>query len=157
VLWFDDIETGVAIDLGDHQFTAEEIIRFAVKFDPQPFHVSEVAGKASHFGGLAASGWHSAAVWQALFTRYRNASRARTSARDKSVPPDTLSPGVSDVRWFKPVLAGDTLSYRVTFAEKAIHPTDPGWGAVLARAEGINQRGELAFQMIVRWFVKVRE
>jgi acyl dehydratase len=156
MLWFDDIKTGTVVDLGAHEFKAEEIVGFAMKFDPQPFHVSEAAGKASHFGGLAASGWHSAAVWQMLFTRYRNSLRADAAQRGEAIPPEALLPGVSDLRWQKPVLAGDTLAYRVIIGDTTIHTTDPGWGVVVAVADGTNQRGELAFRMTARWFVKVR-
>lgn len=60
--WFEDIEIGRSLDLGAHHFTSEDIIRFAERYDPQPFHTDPEAAKQTHFGGLVAAGWHIAAV-----------------------------------------------------------------------------------------------
>jgi len=155
-LWFDDIETGATVELGSHHFDADGIIRFARAFDPQPFHVSEEAGKASIFGGLAASGWQSAAIWQWLTVAHEVAARGAAAARGEPVPPDVLMPGITDLRWLKPVLAGDTISYRTIVTGKALSETNAGWGVVRARAEGFNQRGDLVFHLTARRFAKLK-
>ncbi len=156
MLWFDDIAVGAVTDLGTHHFAAEDIVRFARAFDPQPFHVSEEAGRASIFGGLAASGWQSAAIWQSLMETHEAAERAAAVAAGAAVPPAALMPGVTDLRWLKPVLAGDTIAYRTTVTEKTLSDANPGWGVVRSRAEGFNQRGELVFHLTARRYAKLR-
>jgi acyl dehydratase len=155
-LWFDDVAVGDVTEIGSRRFEAEDIVGFAQNYDPQPFHLSEEAGKASIFGGLAASGWHTAVVWQGLATAHDTAMRSATSARGEALPPPVLMPSVTDLRWLKPVLAGDTISYRMTVLDKSPSPTNPGWGVVRSRAEGINPRGDLAFALIARRFMQLR-
>lgn len=152
--WLEDIVVGSVIELGTHHFSADEIIAFARDFDPQPFHVDEAAGRASLFKGLAASGWHTTAVWQRLMTTYE--ANARVAAGIEVMPPTDLPP-VDNLRWLKPTLAGDTLRYRITIMDVAPPQSSAGgWGLVTYHAEGLNQRDDRLFELIGRTFAKAR-
>ncbi|WP_207001180.1 MaoC family dehydratase [Trinickia mobilis] len=128
---YEDFEVGTTADVGEHTFGADEIIRFGEQFDPQPFHVDEAAAKASPFGGLIASGWHTCSVMMGLVVR--NQLRGSTSMG---------SPGVDEVRWIKPVRAGDTILMKNTVLDKRVSESRPDRGIVSIQWEGINQNGE---------------
>jgi acyl dehydratase len=138
-IWYEDIQLGDRRELGSYTFTAEEIKRFARKFDPQPFHLDEEAAKQSHFGGLAASGWHTASVFMKLQSRMINEIGADVR---KSGP----SPGYRNLRWLKPVLAGDTLTYTTEVVRKRELATRPEWGIVFSQITAVNQRGERVYE-----------
>ena len=133
---WEDFVVGAASDIGRHTFSAEEIVAFGRQFDPQPYHSDPSAAKSSPFGGLIASGWHVCAAGMRMLTEQ---ILGRT---------DTLgSPGIENVRWLKPVRAGDTLSYRVIVAESRLSASKPGLGLVKHRWEARNQAGELALTL----------
>jgi acyl dehydratase len=138
-IWYEDIQIGDRRELGSYTFSADEIKRFAAKFDPQPFHLDEEAGKKSHFGGLAASGWHTASVFMKLQSRLINEIGADVR---KSGP----SPGYRNLRWLKPVLAGDTLTYTTEVVRKRELVTRPEWGIVFSQITAVNQRGERVYE-----------
>jgi acyl dehydratase len=138
-IWYDDIEIGDRTELGTYTFTAEEIKRFARQFDPQPFHMDEEAAKRSHFGGLVASGWHTASIFMKLQSRQINEIGADVR---KSGP----SPGYRNLRWLKPVYAGDTLTYSTEVVRKRELASRPGWGIVFSHVTAVNQRGELVYE-----------
>lgn len=137
----DQLRPGLTINLGTTHFTAEAIIEFARAYDPQPFHLSEEGGRASHFGGLSASGWHTASAWMRTLLDHR----AREEARGRFVPRLGPSPGFRDLVWRKPVLAGDRITYFSRVLETRRSASRPGWGIVSHRNYGINQRGEVVF------------
>jgi acyl dehydratase len=139
MIYFDDIEIGNRRELGSYTFTADEIKRFARQFDPQPFHLDEEAAKQSHFGGLVASGWHTASVFMKLQSRMINEMGADVR---KSGP----SPGYRNLRWLKPVFAGDTLTYRTEVVRKRELASRPQWGIVFSHITAVNQRGELVYE-----------
>jgi acyl dehydratase len=139
MIYFDDIEVGNRRELGSYTFTADEIKRFALQFDPQPFHLDEEAAKQSHFGGLVASGWHTASVFMKLQSRMINEMGADVR---KSGP----SPGYRNLRWLKPVFAGDTLTYRTEVVRKRELASRPQWGIVFSHITAVNQRGELVYE-----------
>jgi acyl dehydratase len=87
VKYFEDIAVGERTAVGRHTFTAGEIKAFAARFDPQPFHVDEVAAERSHFGRLAASGWHSAVVWMRMMVAERRVEPTRRAAAASRSPP----------------------------------------------------------------------
>ena len=138
-IYFEDIEEGARRELGSYSFTAGEIKRFAEKFDPQPFHLDEEAARNSHFGGLAASGWHTASVFMKLQSRM--IGELAPDVR-KSGP----SPGYRNLRWLKPVLAGDTLAYSTEVVSKRELASRPEWGIVFSHITAVNQSGELVFE-----------
>lgn len=144
--FFDDLEVGASFDLGTYAFTAEAIVGFATEFDPQPFHLDPEAARRSHFGGLCASGWHTAAAWMKRWVEHRRAGDER--ARQAGQRPAMLgtSPGFRDLRWIKPVYAGDVVRYRSTVLEKRPGALRRGWGLVAQHNTGENQRGERVFE-----------
>ncbi len=137
--FFEDRVVGEVWHLGSHAFTADDIKTFAAAYDPQPFHLDEAAAAASHFGALCASGWHTAAMWMRLMVENR---RRDTPADGARLGP---SPGFRDLKWIRPVYAGDTIRY--TSTTTAIRPSAsrPGWGLVFHHNEGFNQRDEPVF------------
>ncbi|HEV2559946.1 MAG TPA: MaoC family dehydratase [Microvirga sp.] len=143
--YLDEMVVGEASTLGTHTFTAEDIVRFARQFDPQPFHLDEEAARRSLFGGLCASGWHTAAVWMRLMIGYRE--RAREEARRRGERPPELgpSPGFKNLKWSKPVYAGDTITYCSAITGTRASASRPGWGLAFHRNSGVNQHGEEVF------------
>ena len=143
---FDDLELGRVTELGSAHFKAKDIIRFGRSFDPQPFHISEDAGKRSHFGGLVACGWQTAGAWMRLMIENRNRRAAMMIAAGKTPAVLGPSPGFTDLRWLKPVYAGDTIKYRSTLLEKRLLKSRPGWGMVSHLNQGFNETGETVFE-----------
>ncbi|WP_274426549.1 MaoC family dehydratase [Chelativorans sp. YIM 93263] len=130
---------GETVTLGSHAFTADEIKRFAQKYDPQPFHTDETAAENSVFGRLCASGWHTCAMWM----RYNQAEmeRATPSVWDGPGPRPEFgpSPGFSNLKWTKPVYAGDTITFtRKTISHRAL-TSRPGWRLLSLNAGAFNQ------------------
>lgn len=147
--FFEDIAIGERRELGRYTFTAEDIKRFAARYDPQPFHLDEGAAARSHFGGLVASGWHTASIFMKLQARVvaeRGADLARTGP----------SPGFRDMRWVKPVYAGDTLTYTNEVVRKRELNSRPQWGIVFSRISAVNQHGDLAFEFEASVFIPRR-
>jgi acyl dehydratase len=154
--FFEDIEIGQRREVGSFTFTAELIKRFAAQFDPQPFHLDEEAGRQSLFGGLAASGWHVGSVCMKLLVADGQRRAAEAAARGETIAIWGPSPGFRELRWIKPVLAGDTVSYASTVESLRPSESRPEWGILQARNTGTNQRGELAFSLLASAFVPRR-
>jgi acyl dehydratase len=150
--YFEDQIIGRRTELGRHTFTAADIKAFAHKFDPQPFHVDEEAAKNSLFGGLCASGWHTAAEFIGHMIRARQKEEEIFKAAFKPGGAETIamwgpSPGFKNLKWPKPVMAGDTIRFRVTNTGKVDLKSRPERGMLLFLNEGFNQKDELVFQV----------
>ena len=133
---FEDFHVGQLIEIGRRTVTSEEIIAFASQFDPQPFHLSEDAGRRSIYGSLIASGWHTVAmVMRMSCDAYLLDSLSMGS------------PGVDELRWLKPVRAGDTI--RAQFEVIDIRPSKskPDRGIVVSAWRVFNQHDELVMTM----------
>jgi acyl dehydratase len=154
--FLEDIEVGLHRELGSFTFTVESIKTFAVKFDPQPFHLDEEAGRQSLFGGLAASGWHITAVGMKLLVADGQRQTAAQIAAGEPVATWGPSPGFRELRWLKPVLAGDTISYANEVEKVRATASRPGWGIVQARNTATNQRGEVVMSFLATAFVPRR-
>jgi acyl dehydratase len=154
--FFEDIEVGHRRELGSFTFTAELIKRFALQFDPQRFHLDEEEGRKSLFGGLAASGWHVGSVCMKLLVADGKRQQAEAIARGEEIAMWGPSPGFRELRWIKPVLAGDTISYASEVESLRTSEKRPQWGILQARNTGTNQRGELAFSLLASAFVPRR-
>ncbi len=129
--YFEDFRDGEIIDLGTKIVTADEIIAFASEFDPLPFHLDEEAGRASILGGLAASGWHTAAMMMRLLCEgflINSASMGST--------------GITSLKWKKPVLAGDKLSAEAEVLSCRRSRSKPEMGIVEFRFTVSNQNGD---------------
>ena len=154
--FFEDLQVGQRRELGSFTFTAELIKKFAAQFDPQAFHLDEEAGRNSLFGGLAASGWHVGSVCMKLLVADGQRQAAEMAARGEKVAIWGPSPGFRELRWIKPVLAGDIISYASEIETLRTSEKRPEWGIVQARNTGTNQRGELVFSFLATAFVPRR-
>jgi len=135
-IYWEDFAAGQTRDMGTITPTREEIIAFASQFDPHPFHLDDEAAKASVFGGLCASGWHTCAMAMRLMvTNFLH----QTSSLG--------SPGLEDVRWHKPVFPGDTLSLRHTILASKPMRKRADVGLVQTRWDMFNQHGETVLTM----------
>jgi acyl dehydratase len=130
--YFEDYIEGDMHCFGTIAVEADEIVAFGKRFDPQTFHTDPEAAKSGPFGGLIASGWHTAGLMMRLF-------------RDHYLPnvASLGSPGGDELRWVKPVRPGDTLSVRVTVLKAVPSKSKPDRGAVTSFVEVINQAGEV--------------
>ena len=135
--YFEDLTPGTVLEFGELEMSAAEIVAFARKFDPQPFHVDAEAAKESLFGALCASGWHTASVMMSLWVANYLAPEASLG-----------SPGVDELRWLRPVYAGDRLSCRVTILEATPSRSRPFMGSVRQKGEVLNQKGEVVMTVI---------
>ena len=129
--FFEDFAVGQTFRSGTIEITAERIKSFAAEFDPQPFHLDEEAARQSLFGGLAASGWHTAAVTMRLLVD-----------SDLKVAGGTIGAGGEELRWPRPVRPGDVLRIEAEVVEMRASRSRPELGIVKIRLTTLNQRGE---------------
>ena len=155
--WFEDITIDEAFPLGDHTFEADEIIRFATLYDPQYFHTDPELAKASHFGGIIASGWHTVSVGhrKMVDALFAEEERLRGEGREPGV--SGPSPGVNSMEFKAPVRPGDTVSYTLTVTGKRPSNSIPGWGLLFNHLEAVNQRGEMVYRAELVGFSKLRD
>jgi acyl dehydratase len=154
--FFEDVAVGQRRELGSFTFTAEAIKSFAGQFDPQRFHLDEEEGRKSLFGGLAASGWHVGSVCMKLLVADGQRQAREALARGAEIATWGPSPGFRELRWIKPVLAGDTISFASEVTSLRSSESRPAWGILEARNSGTNQRGELVFSILATAFVPRR-
>jgi acyl dehydratase len=155
--FFEDHVLGTRVEIGSYTFTAEEIKAFARQFDPQPFHLDEAAAARSHFGGLIASGWHTAAVCLRLLVEDRHRRQAELRCRGEAVAKTGPSPGLRNLQWPRPVYAGDTVAYAHEVVELRLLADRPGVGLRVARNTGTNQAGALVYSVQSSTFIERRE
>ena len=129
--YFDDIEVGDATEFGHYDVTRQEVLEFARKYDPQPFHLSDEEAAKTHFGRLAASGWHTCAMTMAVIARH--------VVDDEQA--GLGSPGVDELRWMKPVYPGDRLTVRGSIVEKIPSRSKPHIGVIRTKTIVTNQDG----------------
>jgi acyl dehydratase len=139
--YWEDFAVGNVTEVGPVTVTEDEIVEFARRFDPQPFHVDPEAAKQSPYGGLIASGWHTTALFMGMFVRGVLLDAASLG-----------SPGVEEIRWLAPVRPGDTLSGRSTITELRESSTDARRGTVFTTNEVVNQDGIVVLRMKARGF-----
>jgi len=136
VYYFEDLAPGTVLEFGDAEMTAEAIIEFARQFDPQPFHLDPEAAKHSLFGGLCASGWHTASVMMRLWV-------------DNYLSPEASlgSPGVDEVRWHRPVFPGDRLRCRIEILDATPSRSKPFMGTVRSKCQVLNQNSDVVMSL----------
>jgi acyl dehydratase len=154
--FFEDAAIGQRREIGSFTFSSEAIKTFAAQFDPQRFHLDEEEGRKSLFGGLAASGWHVGSVCMKLLVADGQRRAKEALARGEQVATVGPSPGFRELRWIRPVLAGDTISFASEVASLRISASWPAWGILEVRNTGTNQRGELVFSILATAFVPRR-
>jgi acyl dehydratase len=129
VLYFEDIQPGSKSAFGRYEVTREEVIDFASKFDPQPFHLSDEAAAETYFGRLSASGWHTAAMMMSMLVK--NFSDIQQAGLG--------SPGIDELRWLKPVYPGDVLRVETEIIDKTPSRSKPDMGSFRSKATIFNQ------------------
>jgi len=139
--YFEDLVVGEESYFGSYEVTREEVIEFARKYDPQPFHLSDEEAAKTHFGRMAASGWHTCAMTMAVIARHVVDEEQAGLG----------SPGVDELRWLKPVYPGDTLHVRSKLVETRPSRSKPEIGSFRSECTVTNQNGEpvLRFTSIV--------
>lgn len=133
---------GETIVLGTHTFEPEAIKAFARKFDPQPFHLDEEAARRSVFGRLCASGWHTASVWMKKNLEKRMDSEPQRWTGPGPRPVFGPSPGFRNLKWTKPVYAGETITFTRTGLDHRPVASRPGWRLLTIRAEAFDSTGD---------------
>ncbi len=144
-LFLEEIELHQRVPLGSYAFTRENMLAYSRKFDPVDFHVDEEAGRASLYGAMTAAGLHVASGWMACFVRTNTAARHVLDAAEKPLPDIGPSPGFKNMKWLKPVYAGDVVTYFTTAIRVRSLASRPGWGMASSYCEGVNQHGILVF------------
>jgi acyl dehydratase len=132
MIYWEDLVVGKTETFGDYDVTREEVLEFARKYDPQPFHLSDEEAAKTHFGRIAASGWHTAAMTMAVI--------ARKVVADEQA--GLGSPGIDELRWLKPVYPGDRLTAMGTIIEKTPSRSKPHMGSFRTETVVTNQNGE---------------
>ena len=154
--FYPDLVVGETYEIGSYGFTAEDIVRFAKAFDPQPFHIDPEAAARSHFGALCASGWHTGAACMRKLIDRRNMLREALDAKGVNPPAMGSSPGFKDLVWHMPVYVGDEVTFASTLVSKRATASRPGWGLIFSRNTGTNQKGELVFSVTGSVFMETR-
>ncbi|RFC62458.1 MaoC family dehydratase [Fulvimarina endophytica] len=139
--FWDSIELDRTYEMGSHLFTAEDIMDFARRFDPQRFHLDPDVAKKTLLGGLCASGWHTTAVYMKLNVAWRTEMLKEWLAAGGEMPDFGPSPGIKNIRWTRPVYAGETIAYRQRISEKRVSRSRPGWGIIGFAVEAVNPEG----------------
>jgi acyl dehydratase len=141
MIYFEDLELGAETYFGSYEVTREEVLEFAHKYDVQPFHLSDEEAAKTHFGRVAASGWHTAAMTMAVLSRHVVAHEQAGLG----------SPGIDELRWTKPVYPGDTLHVRGKIVEKTPSRSKPHIGSYRTRTIVTNQDDQpvMSFTSIV--------
>lgn len=144
--YYEDMEVGTKSSFGSYQVTREEVVDFASKYDPQPFHLDDEAAAKTYFGRLSASGWHTAAMMMAMnveeFMKEKSASLG--------------SPGIDELRWMKPVYPGDTLRCESELIEKRRSKSKPDMGLTKSKTTVFNQNDEPVMSLIANGLIRVR-
>ena len=145
--YYEDIEVGRTQAFGHYEVTREEVLEFARKYDPQPFHLDDEAASKTHFGRLSASGWHTCAMTMAMLVENLKANRQAGLG----------SPGVDQLRWLKPVYPGDTLRCESEVLEKRRSASRREMGIFKTRLTVFNQNDEPVMSYISNGLVEVRD
>jgi len=147
MIYFEDLEVGAQTDFGSYQVTREEVLEFAQKYDPQPFHLSDEEAAKTHFGRIAASGWHTTAMTMAVIARYVVNHRQAGLG----------SPGIDELRWKKPVYPGATLHVRGRILEKTPSRSRPEMGSFRTQTMVANQDGDVVMTFISIVLIRRRQ
>jgi acyl dehydratase len=127
--YFEDIVVGATARFGRYEVTRDEVIEFASKYDPQPFHLSDEAAATTHFGRLSASGWQTCAMTMSMVVANLKANKQAGLG----------SPGIDELRWLKPVYPGDVLRCETEILDKRASNSRPEMGSYRSRMTVLNQ------------------
>ena len=154
--WFEDINEGEVFPLGEYTFTQDAIVAYARIYDPQYFHIDPEAAKHGPFGGIVASGAHTAMVGQRRMVEalFAEADRIREQGEEPGI--GGPSPGGEHIEFKAPVRPGDTLTYSLITTGKRVSKSLSGWGLLGNEISALNQRGELVYRANFTSFLKLR-
>jgi acyl dehydratase len=138
MIYLEDLKVGAETDFGSYEVTREEVLEFARKYDPQPFHLSDEEAAKTHFGRIAASGWHTAAMTMAVIAR-------RVVDQEQA---GLGSPGIDELRWKKPVYTCYTMHVRGRILEVTPSRSRPEMGSFRTQTTVTNQEGEVVMTFI---------
>lgn len=144
--YFEDIEVGARSSFGRYDVTRDEVVAFAGKYDPQPFHLSDEEAAKTHFGRLSASGWHTAAMTMAMVVE--NMKHHRQAGLG--------SPGIDELKWLKPVYPGDTLRCETEILEKRVSASRPEMGLYKSRMTVFNQHDVPVMTFVSNGMIRTR-
>lgn len=144
--YFEDIAVGATASFGSYAVTREEVMDFARKYDPQPFHLSDDAAAKTHFGRLSASGWHTTAMTMSMVVANLTANKQAGLG----------SPGIDELKWLKPVYPGDTLRCETEVLEKRVSASRPEMGIFKSRMTVFNQDGVAVMTFVSNGLVATR-
>lgn len=147
LVYFEDLEIGAKASFGHYEVTREEVIDFASKYDPQPFHLSDEAAAQTHFGRLSASGWHTCAMVMRMLVD--NMTERRQAGLG--------SPGLDELRWLKPVFPGDVLRVETELVSKKQSQSRPEMGSFQSLVSVFNQDGVKVCSMKSIGLIRVRD
>ncbi len=145
--YFEDIAVGTKARFGDYAVTRDEVVAFAEKYDPQPFHLSDEAAAQTHFGRLSASGWHTCAMTMAMLVAHLTANEQAGLG----------SPGIDELRWLKPVYPGDRLRCETEVLEKRRSASRPEMGIFKSRMSVFNQDDVMVMTFVSNGLVETRD
>lgn len=144
--YFENLVVGGVARFGSYRVTREEVIAFAERYDPQPFHLSDEAAAQTHFGRLSASGWQTCAMTMAMIVENLHANRQAGLG----------SPGIDQLRWLKPVHPSDTLRVESEIIEKRRSESRPEMGIFKSRVTVFNQDDVPVLSMISNGLIRTR-
>ncbi len=144
--YFEDIAVGTRSRFGHYDVTRDEVIEFARKYDPQPFHLSDEEAARTHFGRLSASGWHTCAMTMAMVVENMKTHRQAGLG----------SPGMDELKWLKPVYPGDTLRCETEILEKRVSASRPEMGLFKSRMTVFNQDDVPVMTFVSNGMVRTR-
>ena len=145
--FYEDIEVGTTNAFGRYEVTREEVMEFASRYDPQPFHLDDDAAAQTHFGRLSASGWHTCSMTMAMMVENMKDEKSAGLG----------SPGVDSLRWKKPVYPGDTLRCETEIIEKRRSASRPEMGIFKSRIRTFNQDDEMVLEMVSNGLIRTRD
>ncbi len=145
--YFEDIAVGTKARFGNYAVTRDEVVAFAEKYDPQPFHLSDEAAAQTHFGRLSASGWHTCAMTMAMLVAHLKANEQAGLG----------SPGIDELRWLKPVYPGDRLRCETEVLEKRRSASRPEMGIFKSRMSVFNQDDVMVMTFVSNGLVETRD
>jgi acyl dehydratase len=146
--YYEDIVLNEPQRFGAYEVTRDEVIEFASRYDPQPFHLDDAAAAATHFGRLSASGWHTGCMVMRMVVDHMSSGDGQAGLG---------SPGIDQLRWVKPVYPGDTLSCETEVIEKRRSQSKPEMGIMKSRMTAYNQHGEVVMTYIANGLIRTRE
>lgn len=146
MIHYEDLVVGQTASFGRYEVTREEVVDFARRYDPQPFHLSDEAAAATHFGRMSASGWHSCSMTMAMYV-----------AHLKDKPHASLgAAGIDELKWLRPVYPGDILRCENELLEKRLSQSRPGIGLTRARMTTFNQDDRPVLTFIANAMIATR-